>query len=144
MLDRELGKDIAIEERAQFLEDNCDAVEDVTYSRAFAPEELALKREQLTDSSIKIADIEEEKKEVMDGFKERLKPLKEQKADAIKALRDKSQTVTEKCYKFLDEEPKMVGFYNKEGNLVSSRPAFQRELQKTIQMDIRKNGTSDY
>ena len=144
MLDKELGKDIALEERASFLEDNCDAVEEVTYSRAFEPEELALKREQLTDASIKIADIEEEKKEVMDGFKERLKPLQERKADAIKALRDKSQTVTEKCYKFLDEETKMVGFFNKEGNLVSSRPAFQRELQKTIQMDIRKNGTSDY
>ena len=144
MLDKELGKDIALEERASFLEDNCDAVEEVTYSRAFEPEELALKREQLTDASIKIADIEEEKKEVMDGFKVRLKPLQEQKADAIKALRDKSQTVTEKCYKFLDEETKMVGFYNKEGNLVSSRSAFQRELQKTIQMDIRKNGTSNY
>ncbi len=144
MLDRELGKDIALEERASFLEDNCDAVEEVTYSRAFEPEELALKREQLTDASIKIADIEEEKKEVMDGFKERLKPLQEQKSEAIKSLRDKSQTVTEKCYKFLDEETKMVGFYNKEGNLVSSRPAFQKELQKTILMDIRKNGTSNY
>ena len=143
MLDKELGKDIALEERASFLEDNCDSVEEVTYSRAFEPEELALKREQLTDASIKIADIEEEKKEVMDGFKERLKPLQEQKADAIKALRDKSQTVTEKCYKFLDEETKMVGFYNKEGNLVSSRPAFQKELQKTIQMYIRKNGTNN-
>lgn len=143
MLDKELGKDIALEERASFLEDNCDAVEEVTYSRAFEPEELALKREQLTDASIKIADIEEEKKEVMDGFKERLKPLQEQKADAIKALRDKSQTVTEKCYKFIDEETKMVGFYNKEGNLVSSRPAFQKELQKTIQMYIRKNGTNN-
>ena len=143
MLDKELGKDIALEERASFLEDNCDAVEEVTYSRAFEPEELALKREQLTDASIKIADIEEEKKEVMDGFKERLKPLQEQKADAIKALRDKSQTVTEKCYKFLDEETKMVGFYNKEGNLVSSRPAFQKELQKTIQIYIRKNGTNN-
>ena len=143
MLDKELGKDIALEERASFLEDNCDAVEEVTYSRAFEPEELALKREKLTDASIKIADIEEEKKEVMDGFKERLKPLQEQKADAIKALRDKSQTVTEKCYKFLDEETKMVGFYNKEGNLVSSRPAFQKELQKTIQMYIRKNGTNN-
>lgn len=143
MLDRELGKDIALEERASFLEDNCDAVEEVTYSRAFEPEELALKREQLTDASIKIADIEEEKKEVMDGFKERLKPLQEQKNEAIKSLRDKSQTVTEKCYKFLDEETKMVGFYNKEGNLVSSRPAFQKELQKTILMDIRKNGTSN-
>lgn len=144
MLDRELGKDIALEERAGFLEDNCDAVEEVTYSRAFEPEELALKREQLTDASIKIADIEKERKEVMDGFKERLKPLQEQKGEAIKSLRDKSQTVTEKCYKFLDEETKMVGFYNKEGNLVSSRPAFQKELQKTIQMYIRKNGTSNY
>ena len=141
MLDRELGKDIALEERAGFLEDNCDAVEEVTYSRAFEPEELALKREQLTDASIKIADIEEEKKMAMDGFKERLKPLQAQKSDAIDALRDKSQTVTEKCYKFPDEETKMVGFYNKEGNLVSSRPAFQKELQKTIQMDIRRTGT---
>lgn len=143
MLDRELGKDIALEERAQFLEDNCDAVEDVTYSRAFSPEELALKREQLTDSSIKIADIEEEKKAVMDGFKERLKPLNETKDEAIKALREKSQTVTEKCYKFLDEETKMVGFYNKEGNLVNSRPAFQKELEKTIMMELRKNGTNN-
>ena len=141
MLDRELGKDIALEERAQFLEDNCDAVEDVTYSRAFSPEELALKREQLTDSSIKIADIEEEKKAVMDEFKERLKPLKETNGEAIKALRDKSQTVTEKCYKFIDEETKMVGFYNKEGNLVNSRPAFQKELVKTIHMELRKTGT---
>jgi translation initiation factor 2 beta subunit (eIF-2beta)/eIF-5 len=143
MLDRELGKDIALEERAGFLKDNCDAVEQVTYSRAFEPEELALKREQLTDASIKIADIEEEKKEVMDSFKERLKPLQEEKEEAIKALRDKSQTVTEECYKFLDEETKMVGFYNKEGNLVSSRPAFQKELQRTIQMQIRKDGTND-
>ena len=141
MLDRELGKDIALEERAGFLEDNCDAVEEVTYSRAFAPEELALKREQLTDASIKIADIELEKKAAMDVYKERLRPLQAQKSDAIEALRDKSKTVTEKCYKFLDEETKMVGFYNKEGNLVSSRPAFQKELQKTIQMDIRKTGT---
>lgn len=142
MLDRELGKDIALEERAQFLKDNCDAVEDVTYSRAFAPEELALAREQLTDASIQIADIEEEKKEVMDGFKKQLEPLNMQKAEAIKALRDKSRTVTEKCYKFLDEETKMVGFYNKEGNLVSSRPAFQKELEKTIQMELRRTGTN--
>ena len=143
MLERELGKDVALELRAQFLEDNCDAVEDVTYSRAFAPEELALKREQLTDASIKIADIEEEKKEVMDGYKERLKPLQEQKAEAIKALRDKSETVTETCYKFFDEDTKMVGFYNKEGNLVNSRPVFKQELQKTIFATLRKTGTDN-
>lgn len=143
MLDRELGKDVPIEGRAQFLEDNCDAVEEVTYSRAFTPEELAVKREMLTDSSIKIADIDEEKKEVMDDFKKRLEPLNTQKNEAIKALREKSQTVTEKCYKFLDEETKMVGFYNKEGSLVNSRPAFPKELQRTIQMELRRNGTDN-
>ena len=79
----------------------------------------------------------------MDEFKERLKPLNETKGEAIKALREKSQTVTEKCYKFLDEETKMVGFYNKEGNLVNSRPAFQKELEKTIQMELRKTGTNN-
>ena len=144
MLDRELGKDIAIEERRQFLEDNCDAVEEVTYSRAFAPEELALHREWLTEASIEIADIEEEKKKAMDKFKEQLKSPQEVKEMAIKALREKSQTVKEKCYKFLDEETKMIGFYNKEGDLVSSRPAFQKELQKTVQMEIRKTGTHNY
>ncbi len=141
MLDRELGKDIALEEREQFLEDNCDAVEDVTYSRAYTPEELALKREELTDASIRVADIEEEKKEAMNDFKRRLEPLNTQKAEAIRALREKSHTITEKCYKFIDEETKMVGFYNKEGNLVNSRPVFKQELQKTIYMETRKTGT---
>ena len=141
MLERELGKDVALKDRAQFLYDNCDAVEEVTYNKAFTPEELAQKREELTDASIKIADIEEEKKQIVDEYKERLKPLQEVKGEAIRALREKSQTVTEECYKFLDEETKMVGFYNKEGSLVNSRPAFPKELQRTIQMELRKTGT---
>ena len=143
MLERELGKNVATEEREQFLRDNCDAVEEVTYSRAFAPEELSMKREQLTDVSIQIADIEEEKKEVMSDFKKRLEPLTAQKNDTIKALREKSQIVSEECFKFLDEETKMVGFYNRLGDLVNSRPAFPNELNKTIFQEIRMEGTNN-
>ncbi len=143
MLERELGKDIAIEEREQFLRDNCDAVEEVTYSKAFTSEELAKQRENLTEVSIKIADIEEEKKQVMDGFKEQLKPLQTEKAEAISNLKSKSQVVTEECFKFLDEESGMIGFYNREGNLVNSRPAFPNELQKTMFSVLRKTGTND-
>lgn len=51
--------------------------------------------------------------------------------------------VEEDCYKFFDEETKMIGFYNKECDLVSSRPAFPDELQKTIFATIRSNGTTD-
>lgn len=36
--------------------------------------------------------------------------------------------VNEKVYKFVDREAKMTAFYDKEGNLVSSRPATRDEL----------------
>lgn len=143
MLDKELGKEYPLEQREQFLNDNSDDVEKVSYSKAFSPEELAKQREDLTDAAIKLADIEEQKKEANAHFKELMKPLEQKKAVAIKNLKDKAMVVEEDCYKFFDEETKMVGFYNKEGDLVSSRPAFPDELQKTIFAAIRSNGTTD-
>lgn len=143
MLDKELGKEYPLEKREQFLNDNSDSVEKVSYSKAFSPEELAKQREDLTDAAIKLADIEEQKKEANAHFKELMKPLEQKKAVAIKNLKDKAMTVEEDCYKFFDEETKMVGFYNKEGDLVSSRPAFPDELQTTIFAAIRSNGTTD-
>lgn len=104
---------------------------------------MAKQREDLTDAAIKLADIEEQKKEANAHFKELMKPLEQKKAVAIKNLKDKAMVVEEDCYKFFDEETKMVGFYNKEGDLVSSRPAFPDELQKTIFAAIRSNGTTD-
>ena len=143
MVKKELGKDYSLEEREQFLSNTCDGTEDVSYSRVFTPEELAKQRELLTDASIKLADIDEEKKKSMDEFKEKAKPYIEQRTNAINNLRTKSETVTEKCYKYFDEETNMVGFYNKEGNLVNSRPAFPNEMQKTIFQSLRKEGTND-
>lgn len=143
MLSNELGKDIDIEQREQFLKDNCDKVEEVTYTKYFSPEELAKQREDLTDASIKISDLLQEKKEVLDGFKERMKPLEEQRQTAIKNLKDKAMLVTEDCFKFLDEESKKVGYYDKLGNLVYSRSAFPNELQTTIFVSMRKDGTNN-
>lgn len=143
MLEKELGKEYPLEQREKFLSDNSDHVEKVSYSKAFSPEELAKQREDLTDAAIKLADIEEQKKEANAHFKELMKPLEQKKAVAIKNLKDKAMVVEEDCYKFFDEESKMIGFYNKQGDLVSSRPAFPDELQKTIFATIRKDGTNN-
>lgn len=118
-------------------------MEEISYSRLFTPEELAKQREVLTEASIALVDIETAKKEAMAGFKEQAKPYEEQKAKAIENLKTKSETVFETCYKYIDEETKMVGFYNAEGNLVSSRPAFPDEMQKTVFAEIRKTGTDN-
>ena len=143
MIEKELGKEYSLEEREQFLSNTCDGTEEVSYSRVFTPEELAKQRELLTDASIKLADIDEQKKEAMAEFKEQAKPYTEQRQKAIDALRTKAETVTEVCYKYFDEDTKMVGFYNKDGNLVNSRPAFPNEMQKTMFQVMRKDGTNN-
>lgn len=143
MIAKEYGKDLAIEAREEFLRNTCDGTEEVSYSRVFSPEELAKQRELLTDASIRLADIEEEKKQAMADFKEQAKPYAEQRAKAIQNLRTKAETVSEVCYKYFDEETNMVGFYNREGNLVSSRPAFPNEMQKTMFQVLRKEGTNN-
>jgi hypothetical protein len=143
MIKKALGKEYSLEEREEFLSNTCDGTEDVSYSRVFTPEELAKQRELLTDATIKLADIDEVKKEAMAEFKEQAKPYTEQLQKAIDALRTKAETVTEVCYKYFDEDTKMVGFYNKEGNLVNSRPAFPNEMQKTMFQVMRKDGTNN-
>lgn len=143
MLEKELGKKYPIEEREDFLRNISDGTENVSYARAFTPEEMAKQREVLTDASIMLADINQAKKDAIQRFKEQAKEYEDQRDKAIKNLRMKAEIVDEECFKVFDEETKMVGFYNAEGNLVSSRPAFSNEMQKNLFVDFRKTGTED-
>jgi hypothetical protein len=138
-----LGQEIPVGERAQFLQDNCDAVEEQGYTRRFTTDELNERKERLADTSIHISDIETEKKEAMQEFKERLKPFEEEKMLLIKELKEKSEFVRESCYKFIDQESRTVAYYNKLGELVSSRPVMPQEMQKTLFGINRNTGTDD-
>ena len=82
-MDKFLGQDIPEQERWQFLQDNADSVEKIGYTHRFTPEELAQKKETLAEVSITINDVEMEKKEAMESFKERLKPLNEEKQELL-------------------------------------------------------------
>jgi len=124
------------------LESNCDAVEDVGYTRRFTPEELNERKEQLADASITISEIEAEKKSVDASFKLRLKPLESQKAELIEQLKTQTEFVNERCYKFIYHDEKLAGFYNSDGELVYTRALQAQEMQKTIFGQLR-TGTSD-
>lgn len=143
-MDKFLGQEIPEKDRWQFLQDNADAVEKIGYTHRFTPEELAQKKESLAETSIKINDIEVEKKEVMDGYKEQLKPLNEVKQTLLDNIKKGSEyRENEECAKILDHEEKMAGFYNTLGELVYSRPIMPQEMQKTIFNINRKTGTND-
>ena len=143
-MDKFLGQDIPEKDRWQFLQDNADSVEKIGYTHRFTPEELAQKRESLAETSIKINDIEIEKKEVMESFKADLKPLNEQKKELLDNIKKGSEySENEECVKILDHEERMAGYYNKLGELVYSRPIMPQEMQKTIFNINRKTGTND-
>lgn len=141
-MDKFLGQEIPEKDRWQFLQDNADAVEEIGYTHRFTPDELAQKKELLAETSIKINDIEIEKKEVMDGYKEQLKPLSEEKQTLLENIKKGTEYIPhEECAKILDHDEKMAGYYNKLGELVYSRPIMPQEMQKTIFNINRKTGT---
>jgi len=125
------------EERKRFLLDNCDKVVEMDYHKPFTADELAEMKTDFAEKHIRIATLEEKIKDFKDEINIELKPLKETVAMIREDLKSKGQNVFEKCYQFLDEEEKMVCFYNAEGVLISSRPATRGELQKTIQAELR-------
>lgn len=75
--------------RLQILQDHADHVEETKYLKPLTQEELDLRREQLTDNSIKLGDLDEEKKEVMASFKEKIEPLKAGNKVLLRELRSR-------------------------------------------------------
>jgi hypothetical protein len=132
-MDRELGKEIkAGKDREAFLMANCEKVEERGYMKRFTPEELSRMKENLSETDIRINDIEEEKKEVVKAFKEQLDPLNDERKRILKGLKNKAEFVSEDCFKFVDLSEKTVGYYNREGDLIESRPAYPEELQGNL------------
>jgi hypothetical protein len=97
-------------------------------------------------NSIKLGDVEEQKKDSDKAFKDQIDGFKRSVSrDDAEKLKYKSVQVTEDCFKFVDEETHEIGYYNHEGVLVYSRPARSGEIQGNLFKTIKggKNGTED-
>lgn len=153
-MNKTLGKDIeSAIERRRFLEDNADAVEEKGYMRAYSPEELQGHKESLANTMIAISAIEEELQAVKTEFKAKLKPLQEKKTQMVANIKAKAEYVTENCFKFVDREARMTGYYNADGDLVEARPSTANEMQLNMfinhdfganaQVQELRDGTND-
>jgi len=140
---KELGKDIEPMQRIAFLNDNCDGVEEKGYMKRLSVEEIRSMKDELSEASIDINDIEEEKREAAKKFKARIDPLKIQRKALLANIKNKAIYTKENCYKFVDQNERMTTYYNAEGDMVESRPAVADELQATIFQGLRKTGTNN-
>lgn len=128
--------------RIAFLQDNCDKVEELGYTKAIPSERLEELKNQLVDVSIQTKDVKADAKESARQYKEQIKQLETESGKITDQLKARSEYVMEKCFKFVDSETRQVGYYNSDGILVYQRPAQPDELQKTIYQSL-KTGTND-
>lgn len=135
--------DVPESERPQFLRDNCEKLEPITYMKPFGSNELEVFKDQLSEIDIEIDRLSTAKKESSDSFNNQLKPLKTEHKRLLTDIRLKSTEVKEDCFVFIDTNSKMVGHYNAKGLLVQSRPARPQELQASI-FSVTRTGTDGY
>ena len=130
-------------QRERLLSDNADEVKDGSYLKRLTSDELAAAKESLAEHDILIDEFEREKKEFMDALKERMSPVVQARKIYLDKVRDKTERVRGNLYKIIDHETRMVGFYDKDGNLIEARPMLASEAQTTIYSINRRTGTND-
>lgn len=102
------------------------------YQRPLEDHEVADKERELAQACIKEAKILSEKKEAMDGFKERLKPVEKLIVECIEAVKTRQEDVTGPVYTISDFDNKMVHNLDPLGNVLNSRPMRPDERQYAI------------
>ena len=141
-MDAQLFQDLPLAERKEMLEANADAVEHLGYSRPLPSDEIDQLKELLSSTQIKIDDKQDELSDYSRTLKNKIKELKATRKGITTKLKSRSEYVEEDCFKMVDDKRREVGYYNKEGILVYSRPARKDELQKTI-FEVIRTGTED-
>lgn len=128
------------EKKLEYLSNTADEVVKEKYYQRLTSDELTAKKAEFTANALNIEDLEEQKKEVIDEFKNQIQPLK----DANKILSSEIRTgfvqKEGKLFLMIDRQTRMVSYYDETGELIESktRPATSDELQNTsIHMNLR-------
>ena len=140
-MDKVLGQEYEGKARIDFLRDNCDAVEDLGYTKQVPNEEIEALKDRLVENNIQLRDVRADKKAANKEFNDQIKQLEESNDEVTGKLKAKSEFVTEACFKFVDTETREVGYYNREGLLVYCRPGRPEEMQKSMFSPVLRTGT---
>ncbi len=104
-----------------------------TFQRPFSFDELKDKRESITNVSMQIDEQEEQLREISKQKREVLKGLKSEQKIIMKEVRAQAETVTETVYLLDDQEEGIMGYYDANGTLISSRKLLPGERNLKIE-----------
>lgn len=135
-MDQFLFQDLPEEKRMSQLEALSEGIEEKDYAIFLTQEELAERKTKFATLAIQEAKLNDRKKEILEEIKTEMKPISSEKQSVLDEI--KSGTIREKgiCYKILDETNRMVGYYNKRGQMIEIRPMTMDDRQLTLKAAI--------
>lgn len=131
------------ESREQLLDDNCIRVQEEEYNMPLTAAEKKQKSKELLDITIKMRRLAAERKQLMHDLREKKNSYDEQRDKIIDELQNNGRYVKGKVYIIADREKKMVGKYDKFGNLLEKRKMQKEDMQLSINEFMGKTGTDD-
>lgn len=131
------------ESREQLLDDNAIRVQEEEYNMPLTSAEKKQKSKELLDITIKMRRLAAERKQLMHELREKKNSYDETRDKLIDELQNNGRYVKGKVYIIADREKKMVGKYDKFGNLLEKRKMQKEDMQLSINEYMGKTGTDD-
>ncbi len=127
-------------QRLEYLKSMCDSAEESDYTKKLSAEEISQRKSDFTSNSLQVFDLEAQKKELLDEFKEKLKPLKELQKSIGDEIRHGYAMTTGILYKFVDHDLRLCRFYSETGELIETktRPTTTEELKQLTIAHMRR------
>ena len=121
--------ELSEKERVTILQQNADSIEETTYQKQLTEDEKLERKDVLLKNSIQLFDLEEEKKEAVKVFKDRIDPLKKENNQLLTELRTGQAKVDGTLYHMANHEDGMMEIYDSNGEIVESRRLRPNERQ---------------
>lgn len=109
--------------------------EAITYHHEFTEGELNAKRKELADVVTELVDLEEEKKSYTENLNAKKKDKEVTRNELVCQLKRGGEERYEGCWKYVDYENRVVGYYDADGILVCERDMTPDETQREMQFD---------
>jgi hypothetical protein len=129
-------------QRLQLLKDTADKIEETKYQKPLSQDDMDLRREKLTENCIRLSELEDEKKEAMAEFKEKMQPMVVENKLLLTEVKTKQQTVFGQLFHLANHESGFMETYDEDGLLVGTRRLRPDERQGSI-LSIARTGTND-
>lgn len=125
--------DLAPEDRLKQLQIEADrTLEGQHYQRELTEEEILDRREKFTQNSINLGNLDDELDLIKEGFKLKMKPLKEENTVLLQQLKTKQESKRDNLYEIFDHANSMAVTYNTSGEWVSERRLRPDEKQTSL------------